>query len=174
MWKTTVCGRMILAGCAALAALPLVATGASFPSTNVTVRVTVVTAACILDPNDTTILLDLKNIISRDLQTGRKQQRQRFVIHLKNCDPSIKNAVVVTMKAENETNGLIPSSATGIAVGLETMEGTAVTVDGRTGTSFALTTGDNDIALRAYVTATSKDFTLGPFRASASFALSYP
>ncbi|MCS3490726.1 hypothetical protein [Enterobacter sp. SLBN-59] len=129
MWKTTVCGRMILAWCAALAALPLVATGASFPSTNVRVTVTVVTAACILDPNDTTISLDLKNIISRDLQTGRKQQRQPFVLHLKDCDPRVKNTVVVTMKTENEINGLILSSARGIAVGLETMEGTPVSVD---------------------------------------------
>ncbi|MGQ7114388.1 fimbrial protein, partial [Escherichia sp. TWPC-MK] len=56
------------------------------------------------------------------------------------------------------------STAQGVGIGMETLDGKRVDINNTTGATFALTNGNNDINFRAWIQAKSgRDVTIGDF-----------
>ncbi|HDI5841852.1 TPA: fimbrial protein, partial [Escherichia coli] len=66
------------------------------------------------------------------------------------------------------------STAQGVGIGMETLDGTRVDINNTTGATFALINGNNDINFRAWIQAKSgRDVTIGEFTASLTATFEY-
>ncbi|EHJ7971588.1 fimbrial protein, partial [Escherichia coli] len=66
------------------------------------------------------------------------------------------------------------STAQGVGIGMETLDGKRVDINNTTGATFALTNGNNDINFRAWIQAKSgRDVTIGEFTASLTATFEY-
>ncbi|MDK7100079.1 fimbrial protein [Klebsiella aerogenes] len=117
---------------------------------------TLVAEPCIIPPGEEEVELDFGNIIDKYLYTNTRTPGYDFSIHLTECDLSVSNAVSISFEGVESLSlpGLLSidsgSSASGIAIGIETMEGKQVLIN-HDKTSFALQEGESNIDLKAYI-----------------------
>ncbi|CAI1530170.1 Fimbria A protein precursor [Serratia fonticola] len=138
---------------------------------------------CVIAPGDDDIRLDFGTIIDKYLYLNTRTLGQAFEIPLAECDLSLGNTVTITFKGTE--NAALPGllaidgggGATGIAIGLETMQARPLPLN-KASSKMVLQPGGNVIALKAYVQGepqaiTNKTIGRGPFTATATFNLEY-
>ncbi len=145
---------------------------------------TLIEDACDVYPGDEAIELDFGTIINKYLYLNTRTHSQPFAIRLINCDLSLGHEVKVTFLGTE--SAALPgrlaldggSQAKGVAVGLETSSGIALTINNGVYTQ-ALYTGNNNVLnLQAYVEGEplalqNKSLVLGSWSATATFKLDY-
>jgi type 1 fimbria pilin len=138
---------------------------------------------CVIPPGDEEIHLDFGTIIDKYLYLNTRTLGQGFEIRLAECDLTLGKTVSVSfIGTENSAlPGLLAidgsSTATGIAIGLETPEAKPLPLN-KVSDKLLLQGGGNIIALQAYVQGEPKAITeqtigRGPFNAVATFSLEY-
>lgn len=142
---------------------------------------TLVSDPCDLDPETTDLVVEFGSVIEKYLYQNTRTHSVPFTINFINCDTSLGDSVTLTFKGtENDAlPGMlaVTGTATGIAVALESQDGTPLPFN-RATPWYALTPGDNSIVLRAYVTGEpdaikNKAITPGEFTAIATFEMAY-
>lgn len=142
-----------------------------------------VSQPCELDAGSEDFEVPFGSVVDKGLYVSGRTRGVPLEIRLKNCDTAISPGVKVTFTGteSGELPGLLAvndaKGSRGIAVGLEDIRGTAFVVN-KSGPLQKLTTGENVVALRAYVqgepTALSgKTLVPGDFSVTATFALEY-
>ncbi|WP_454889845.1 fimbrial protein [Serratia quinivorans] len=165
----------------ALTAVPLPTLAAG--ENNVYLHGALVAEPCVIPPGDEEIPLDFGTIIDKYLYLNTRTLGQAFEIHLEECDLTLGKTVSVTFTGtENSTlPGLLAldggSTATGIAIGLETPSAKRLPLNQASDKSL-LQAGSNIIALTAYVQGepqaiTNHSIGRGAFTATATFNLEY-
>ncbi len=138
---------------------------------------------CVILPGEERIQLDFGTIVDKYLYLNTRTHSQIFTLHLAECDLSLGNTVSVTFSGSENANlpGLLAldggSSASGIAIGLENRDGTALPLNSASD-KYRLAAGSNQIALQAYVQGEpeairNKTIGRGEFSATATFSLEY-
>ncbi|MEW5494364.1 fimbrial protein [Enterobacter cloacae] len=138
---------------------------------------------CSLAPDSEAIQVDLGSVIDKYLYQHARTPGKGFTITLTECDISLGERVDITIKGEESLSlpGLLKpgsgSTASGIAIGLETPEGEPIPVNATW--PRRLDAGNNDFSLQAYVRAEpdavqNRDIIYGDFSAVVTFALDYP
>lgn len=150
---------------------------------NVHLHGALVAEPCVIPPGEESIPLDFGSVVAKYLYLHGRTAGQGFSIHLADCDPSIAKTVRVTFSGTQSTAlpGLLApdpgSTATGIAIGLETPTGQAVPLETPSDKT-TLIPGDTHITLQAYVRGepdaiAHQSITEGTFSAVAAFHLEY-
>lgn len=153
------------------------------PSVSINYRGNLVAEPCTILPGDEEIQLDFGTVIDKYLYLNTRTQGQPFEIRLAECDLALGKTVSMTFSGMENTAlpGLLAidagSKATGIAIGLETLEAQPLPLNKESG-DYVLQAGNSRIALKAYVQAEPKAITdraigRGPFSAVATFNLAY-
>lgn len=148
-------------------------------------RGTVVALGCNIVPSSENIVVDFGEISTRDLYANGKSGLEEFKIELQGCSSAVFKAITVTFSGTQNANmpdrlavsSLSTNAASGIGIGLEESNGTAITLG--TPTS-ATTISDVNMQLnfKAFVEGEPdalRDQTLqtGAFRATANYILNY-
>ncbi|MGL5385890.1 MAG: fimbrial protein [Enterobacterales bacterium] len=151
---------------------------------NMRLHGTLVAQPCVIQPGDEIVELDFGTVIDKYLYHYQKTASEAFKLHLSKCDLSLGSAVQVTLSGvENPAlPGLLAldasSQASGIAIGIESIEGKAMPLNKPGEQRYPLSAGDNYLRMQAYVQAepeaiVNKTISRGPFSATMTFALSY-
>lgn len=136
---------------------------------------------CVLDPATESIELDFGTIIDKYLYINQRIHSQPFTVRLLDCDLSLGSTVSLTFSGstDSELTDMLAVSGTarGIAIGLETTEGTAIPFKKVT-PAFRLMSGTTELILKGYVQAKptalkNRTIVRGPFNAVANFTLNY-
>jgi len=142
---------------------------------------TLVSEPCELDPTTTDLTVDFQSVIEKSLYSDTRTTSIPFTIRLINCDVSLSSLVTLTFKGTESSKlpGFLATTgaATGIAVGMEQLDGTLLPFNKPT-PAVSLTSGVNSITLNAFVEGEpdaidGKSITPGTFSASATFEMSY-
>ncbi|WP_442801771.1 fimbrial protein [Serratia rubidaea] len=174
------CGALLAAGVLMLGGL---AGRPAAADENMRFEGTLVAEPCVIPPGEELIRLDFGTIVDKYLYLNGRTLSQTFSLHLAECDLSLGNTVAVTFSgAENaRLPGLLAldggSSASGVAIGLENLDGTALPLNNAS-KKYRLAAGSNLIALQAYVRGepqaiADKTIGRGEFSATATFSLEY-
>lgn len=145
---------------------------------------TLIEDACELYPGDENIELDFGTIVDKYLYLNTRTHSQPFVLRLINCDLILGREVKVSFSGTESPAlpGLIAidsiSQATGIAIGLETENGTALPINTGSYIQNLQAGNGNDLNLKAYVRGLpqalqTKTIGRGAFLATATFELNY-
>lgn len=146
---------------------------------------TLVEDACEVYPGDENIELDFGTIVDKYLYLNTRTHSQPFTIRLINCDLVLGKEVQVTFMGTESAAlpGLLAlnagSQASGIAIGLETGNGTPILLNKAKNYIQQLHTGNgNNLNLKAYVEGEptrllTKTIGRGAFEATATFMLEY-
>ncbi len=144
---------------------------------------TLVAEPCELDPKTTDISLDFGTVVDKYLYLNTRTQSKPITLRLLECDLSLGNMVSLTFKGTESVAlpgllALTQGTASGIAIGMERPDGTALPINKATPLQ-ALTAGTNTLTLMNYVQGEPtalKDhgIVVGDFTAIATFALDYP
>lgn len=143
---------------------------------------TLVSEPCNLDPQTSDITVDFSSVVEKYLYQNTRTLGVPFVVNLTDCDISLGNKVTMTFKGTESSvlPGLlaVTGTAKGIAIGMETPEGTKLPFNQPT-PEYALVTGSNQFILHAYVQGepvaiAQQTITPGDFSATATFELAYP
>lgn len=116
-----------------------------------------------------------------DLMLRGQSARAKLVISLKDCSgPTLKNGLRVTFSGSEEQAlpGFLAldsgSTASGFAIGLETLAGTQVMFNRPAGATFALNSGSNELILNAWLQTVSGTRVMpGTFIATATATFEY-
>jgi len=136
---------------------------------------------CVLDPETETVELDFGTIVDKYLYINERIHSHPFTIRLLECDLTIGTTVSLTFSgtADSELTDMlaVTGTASGIAIGLETLDGTALAFNSATPT-FSLSAGTTNLTLKGYVrgkpTAIQNHAIVkGEFNATANFTLNY-
>ncbi|EOL8965366.1 fimbrial protein [Cronobacter dublinensis] len=157
--------------------------GAAAAEDNVHFSGTLVSEPCTLPDADTDIKLAFGTVIEKYLYQYHRIKSQAFSIHLKDCDPTIMNSVSVTFEGTSDTELTtmlapdVSSTAKGIAIGIELLDGTPVTIN-ESSANIILANGTNVLTFNAFVQAkptylANKSLMAGDFTATVNFLLSY-
>lgn len=137
---------------------------------------------CKLDPQTTDLTVDFQSVIEKDLYLYNRTKSIPLTINLTGCDTTVNNQVTFTFKGTESTKspGLlaVTGGATGIAVGLEYQDGTAMPIN-KASSEITLAGGNNSITFLAYVIGEpdaiqQQSITPGAFSVTATFEMSYP
>ena len=150
---------------------------------NLAFKGTLVNAPCTLRPGDEAVVLDFGTLVNKFLYSNTRTASQPFSLHLDDCDRAVATGVKLTLIGTESTPlpGLLAldasSAARGVAVGMETSGGQALSLNVQ-GSTTPLTQGSMAIALQAYVQAepaakANLGIVPGAFTATATFALEY-
>ncbi|CAK7012335.1 type 1 fimbrial protein [Providencia rettgeri] len=167
--------------------LPWVILSISFPTfaDDVLFDGTLVEDACEVYPGDENIELDFGTVIDEYLYLNTRTNSQPFTIRLINCDLVLGKEVQVTFTGNESTTlpGLLAlnnvSHAKGIAVGLESANGTPIKLNKMKGHIQGLHSGNgNNLNFKAYIQGEpkalqEKNIILGDFVATTTFTLEY-
>lgn len=143
---------------------------------------TLVSEPCNLDPQTSDILVDFGSIVDKYLYANARTKSIPFVVKLTDCDTSLGNKATLTFKGTENTAlpGLlaVTGAATGIAIGMEASDGSALPFNAPT-PEYTLAKGTNSFTLGVYVQAeplaiAQQTITQGDFTATATFELAYP
>jgi type 1 fimbria pilin len=170
------------AGWCAAAAL-LLCSQLSLAAENMRLHGALVAEPCVIPPGDETVVLDFDTVIDKYLYMNTRTHGQAFKLHLAQCDLSLGKTVRVTFSGNESTAlpGLLAlngaSQASGIAIGMETPQGTPLPIN-QPGKTQALVSGANILTAHAYVQGepealANKAIERGPFSAIATFSLEY-
>nr|WP_051516373.1 fimbrial protein [Pantoea sp. IMH] len=136
---------------------------------------------CVLDPETENIELDFGTIIDKYLYINKRVHSQPFTVRLLECNLTLGNTVSLTFSgtADNELTDMlaVTGAASGIAIGLETTDGTALPFNQAT-PMMALTAGTTDLVFNGYVQGKptaiqNRSIVRGAFNATANFTLTY-
>ncbi|MCU6172061.1 fimbrial protein [Enterobacter bugandensis] len=138
---------------------------------------------CVIPPEDEAVQLDFGTITDKYLYLHTRTAGESFSIHLTECDLSLADTVTVTFEGPESAAlpGLLApdggSAASGIAVGLETMDAKPVRLNKNSG-KIVLQGKNNVIVLKGYVQSEpeairTQGIVRGPFTATATFRLNY-
>ena len=112
-------------------------------------------------------------ISRQDLMVAGESPRVPVVFKLKDCKGPASYQVQVTLTGteDSEQPGFLAldttSTAQGVGIGMETIDGVRVAINNPTGAKFTLSDGSNDIHFRAWLQAKSgRDVTLGDYTAN--------
>ncbi|MEG5552312.1 fimbrial protein [Enterobacter wuhouensis] len=150
---------------------------------NVHLHGALVAEPCIIPPGEEEIALDFGAIVDKYIYRNTRTPGQVLSIHLTQCDLSLGKTVSVTLTGieSRALPGLLAidtgSGATGVVIGLETLEGKPVPLNQEM-EKINLKTGSNEIVLQAFIQGepaaiTSQNITLGPFTATTTFSVNY-
>lgn len=145
---------------------------------------TLVEDACEVYPGDESIELDFGTVVDKYLYLNTRTHSQPFTIRLINCDLVLGREVKVTFSGIENTvlSGLLAidaaSQASGIAIGLETENGTALPINTGNYTQNLHAGNGNNLNFKAYVQGEPlalqmKTIGRGEFLATATFELNY-
>ena len=119
-------------------------------------------------------------VSNRDLMVAGQSAHLPVVFKLKDCKGPAGYNVIVTLTGTEDSGqpGFLAvddtSTAQGVGIGMETLDGKRVDINNTTGATFALTNGNNDINFRAWIQAKSgRDVTIGDFTASLTATFEY-
>ncbi|EFA4477194.1 fimbrial protein [Escherichia coli] len=119
-------------------------------------------------------------VSNRDLIVAGQSVHLPVVFRLKDCKGPAGYNVKVTLSGTEDSGqpGFLAvddtSTAQGVGIGMETLDGKRVDINNTTGATFALTNGNNDINFRAWIQAKSgRDVTIGEFTASLTATFEY-
>ncbi|ANJ96302.1 exotoxin [Serratia plymuthica] len=138
---------------------------------------------CTLQAGDENIQLDFGTVIDKYLYLNTRTHSKPFQLRLMDCDTSLGKTMKMTFSGMESVAlpGLLAldggSEAKGVAIGLETEAGQALTLNQKS-RGQAITDGINTITLQAYVRGEpeaikNKAIERGTFTAVATFALEY-
>lgn len=136
---------------------------------------------CVLDPETETVELDFGTIVDKYLYINERIHSQPFTIRLLECDLSLGETVSLTFSgtADSELTDMlaVTGTASGIAIGLETLDGTALAFNSAT-PNFSLSAGTTNLTLKGYVRGKPSAIqhhaiVKGEFNATANFTLNY-
>lgn len=166
-----------------LIGLPVFASAATDGSATVNYSGTLIALPCTIQPGMTDLYIEMGQIFTQNLYTNTRTTGTEFSFVLEDCDISHGNTVTATFSGvEVNAQGLLAfnseSTASGALIGLETLSGTPLRIDGSTVYSIPLVEGDMALKFRAYVQAdanalAAKLITPGVFWATLTYALSY-
>ncbi|HGM5492525.1 TPA: fimbrial protein [Serratia fonticola] len=151
---------------------------------NMRLHGTLVAQPCVIAPGDELVQLDFGTVIDKHLYHYQKTASEVFKLRLSKCDLSLGTTVQITLSGDENPAlpGLLAldasSQASGIAIGIESIEGKAMRLNQPGEQRYPLSAGDNYLRMQAYVQAEpeamiNKTINRGPFRATMTFALSY-
>lgn len=138
---------------------------------------------CVIPAGKESLQLDLGTLADKYLYLNQRTHGQQFELPLMDCDLSLGASVKVTFSGvENpKLPGLLAlaagSQASGIAIGMETADGTLLPLN-KSGQKYSLVKGSNMIVFKAYLEGepeaiVNKTIERGSFSAVATFRLEY-
>lgn len=144
---------------------------------------TVVAHGCSIVPSSKNIVVEFDKISLRTLYAEGKSQPKAFVIELQDCSTDVFNSVTVTFSGTENSNmsdrlAITPSStASGIGIGFEESNGTAILLDTPT-TAVAISNANMQLNFKAFVEGepnalSNKILQAGNFKATAYYTLNY-
>lgn len=150
---------------------------------NVRLHGALVSEPCSIVAGEENMKLDFGTVIDKYLYLNQRTHGQRLELHLENCDLSLGNTVRMRFSGTENTHlpGFLAvdasSQASGIAIGLENLEGKALPVN-LIGQKYPLVAGSSVIAVKAYIQGepealNNSALKLGTFNATAIFNLEY-
>nr|WP_261262425.1 fimbrial protein [Serratia fonticola] len=150
---------------------------------NVRLHGALVAEPCRILSGEENLRLEFGTVIDKYLYLNQRTRGQLLELYLADCDLSLGNTVRITFNGTENLHlpGLLAidanSQATGIAIGLETLEGKALPIN-QSGPKYSLVTESNVITLKAYVQGEpealeNNTIGLGTFSAVATFNLEY-
>lgn len=150
---------------------------------NVTLKGTLVSAACKIKAGDEALVVDLGEVGSADLYYHGRTAGKTLLIHLEDCDTGISDSVTTTFSGNESARlpGFLALDGTldhGVAIGLESLVGIPLPLN-VVGDRQALSNGANVIALKAFVKAepqaiANRSIKPGQYTAVSTFTLGYP
>lgn len=153
------------------------------PENNVHLTGALVAQPCVIPPGEENIPVEFGTVVDKYLYANTRTKSEDFAIHLTECDPGIAQTVKMTFSGTPSLAlpGLLAldggSAATGVALGLETEDGSALPLNQAT-SAILLTEGEMQLRYRAYVQGepaaiAARTIGLGEFSATATFSLDY-
>ncbi|MEY0231397.1 fimbrial protein [Providencia manganoxydans] len=145
---------------------------------------TLIALPCTVEPSEQNDFVWFgENINSKDLYTGLRVDRE-FEFYLKDCDTSLGNSISAEFKGQNVTqDGFLKvdsiSEATGVVIGLETMSGKPLPINGvKVEPIYPIKDGDMTITVRSYLKGDpeaikNRTITPGWFNATLTYTLVY-
>lgn len=174
---------LVSGACMGMLLLILSSTAWSAPGDNLRFYGSLVAEPCVISPEESEIQLDFGTIVDKQLYQYGQTRKYPFYIHLADCDLTLGNTLKISFYGTESP--LLPgflapdagSSATNIAIGLETNDEKKIPVNVQSN-AFSLMSGDNIIALKAYVkgdpfAVLTRNIERGEFNAVAVFNLEY-
>lgn len=138
---------------------------------------------CMLAPQDGLRELDFNAVVDKDLYLHGRSSGRPITLRLLNCDIT-EGRTQISVTFGGSPSAALPGlvqldggGASGLAIGLETLQGGALPLDTKNPLG-VITTGTNDIAFMAYLQAepdaqADRTIGLGPIKASVTFTLNY-
>ena len=146
---------------------------------------TVVAHAGSIVASSKNIAVDFGEISTRTLYAERKSQPKAFVIELKDCSTDVFNSVTVAFSGTENANmsdrlaitPIAPNSASGIGIGFEENDGTAISLNTPT-TAVAISNATMQLNFKAFVEGepdalSNKTLQTGAFQATANYTINY-
>ncbi|MBB3320760.1 fimbrial protein [Atlantibacter sp. RC6] len=143
---------------------------------------TLVSEPCTLDPQTTDLDVNFQSIVRGSFFLYTRTSSVPFTINLTGCDVTLGDKVTITF-AGTESSALpgylaVTGAATGVAIGMETPEGTPLPFNKPT-PEYTLSPGTNSLTLHAFLQGepdaiAQQTITSGDFTATATFELNYP
>ena len=145
----------------------------------------VVAQPCSIAPGDETLLVDFKQLSTKDLYLNKQSRPVDFTLHLINCNTSVYHSVTVTFSGDRSQ--ALPASlrvrsnasggTAGIAIDLRQGNGEPLTLDKPTPMT-ALTGGRMQLGFQALVRVEPDalqrhNLQFGPFISTAQYTLNY-
>lgn len=139
---------------------------------------------CVILPGEEHVELDFGTVIDKYLYLNQRTHSQPFEIHLTRCNLALASTVSLSFLG-SESIGLpgklaldASSQAFGIAIGIEDQNGKELILNQGSSSRYRLQSGDNRIALRAWVEAepdalNNRSIVRGSFSATVTFKLNY-
>lgn len=143
---------------------------------------TLIALPCTVQPGMDDFHIEMDEVFPQNLYTQGRTAGQEFSFVLEDCDPSLGSTITATFTGVSNGQGLLEfdstSSASGALIGVETLSGTPLLIDGVTSYSTPIADGNMTLKFRAYVQGDSaaiaaKNITPGLFWATLTYALSY-
>ncbi|EOC1341027.1 fimbrial protein [Cronobacter dublinensis] len=139
--------------------------------------------SCTLPDSDKDININFGVIVEKYLYKYQRTKSQPFTLHLQNCNPKVAGTINVTFEgtADSELTNMLAldagSTAKGIAIGLESVDGKLLPINKAT-SYMQLTEGDNPLTFNAFIqmapsATSSNNLTAGEFSATSTFVLAY-
>lgn len=144
---------------------------------------TLIALPCTVEPSEQNDWVDFgQNINTKDLYNGLRVDRE-VEFYLKDCDTSLGNSISAKFTGNATADGLlnvdVGSEASGIVIGLETMSGKPLPINGsKVEPIYPIKDGDMTVTLRSYLIGDAqaienKTMEPGWFNATLTYTLVY-
>lgn len=137
---------------------------------------------CTIEPGMDNLYIDMGITDTRTFYTSTRTEGREINFKLKDCSTALGNSIVSTFDGVTNTEGLLVfaagSTAKGVAIGLEYVDGRPIDIDKNKSYSVPLKDGDMVVRLQAYLKGESaalenRTIVPGTFNAVLTYTLSY-